>query len=57
MKEELGTDVRIACIGPSGEKLSLIAAVMNDKGRAAARSGLGAVMGPRSSKPSPSGAR
>ena len=50
MKEELGTDVRIACIGPSGEKLSLIAAVMNDKGRAAARSGLGAVMGAKKLK-------
>ncbi|MBN1188300.1 MAG: aldehyde ferredoxin oxidoreductase family protein [Dehalococcoidales bacterium] len=45
LKTELGKDTQIACIGPSGEKLSLIAAVMNNKGRAAARSGLGAVMG------------
>lgn len=32
-------------IGPAGEKLSLIAAIINDKGRAAGRSGMGAVMG------------
>jgi len=37
--------VRVACIGPSGEDLSLISCVINDGGRAAARSGLGAVMG------------
>ncbi|MEW5749024.1 MAG: aldehyde ferredoxin oxidoreductase C-terminal domain-containing protein, partial [Candidatus Thermoplasmatota archaeon] len=36
---------RIACIGPAGEKLSLISSVINDHGRAAGRSGLGAVMG------------
>ncbi|SLM27886.1 Aor1 [Desulfamplus magnetovallimortis] len=37
--------VAVACIGPSGEKLSLISGVSTDKGRMAARSGLGAVMG------------
>ena len=36
---------RIACIGPAGERCSLIAGVVNDGGRLAARSGLGAVMG------------
>ncbi len=35
----------IACIGPAGEKISLISGVSCDKGRIAARSGLGAVMG------------
>ena len=45
LKEELGNDIQVASIGTAGEKLSLTAAVMNDKGRAAARSGLGAVMG------------
>ena len=50
LKSELGRDVRVACIGPSGEKLSLISCVMNDKGRAAARSGLGAVMGSKKLK-------
>ena len=37
--------VEVACIGQAGENLSLISAVMNDKGRAAGRSGVGAVMG------------
>jgi len=36
---------RVALIGPSGEKLSLISGISNDGGRMAARSGLGAVMG------------
>jgi len=36
---------KVACIGPAGEKLSLISGVSNDMGRMAARSGLGAVMG------------
>ncbi|NOY70753.1 MAG: aldehyde ferredoxin oxidoreductase family protein [Deltaproteobacteria bacterium] len=36
---------RVACIGPAGENLSLISGVSNDRGRLAARSGLGAVMG------------
>lgn len=40
-----GKKVEVACIGQAGEKLSLIAAIMNDKGRAAGRSGVGAVMG------------
>ncbi len=40
-----GRDLEVACVGPSGEKTALIAAVMNNKGRAAGRSGLGAVMG------------
>lgn len=41
--------VRVACIGPAGEKLSRIAGVFNG-GRAAARSGLGAVMGSKGLK-------
>jgi len=36
---------RVACIGPAGERLSLISGIVNDQGRLAARSGLGAVMG------------
>jgi aldehyde:ferredoxin oxidoreductase len=36
---------RVACIGPAGERLSLISGIVNDEGRIAARSGLGAVMG------------
>ncbi len=50
LKSELGKDVEVVCIGPSGENLSLIAAVMNNKGRAAGRSGLGAVMGSKKLK-------
>ena len=37
-------------IGPSGESLSLMAAVMNDKDRAAGRGGVGAVMGSKNLK-------
>ncbi len=42
---EHGAAARVAVIGPAGEKLSLISGVFNDRGRMAARSGLGAVMG------------
>jgi aldehyde:ferredoxin oxidoreductase len=46
LQRELGDKLlRVACIGPSGESLSLISCVINDRGRAAARSGTGAVMG------------
>jgi len=37
--------VRVACIGQAGENLVKMAAVMNDEGRTAARTGMGAVMG------------
>jgi aldehyde:ferredoxin oxidoreductase len=50
LKSELGKNVKVACIGPSGEKVAFIAAVMNDRGRAAGRSGLGAVMGSKKLK-------
>jgi aldehyde:ferredoxin oxidoreductase len=45
LKKEFGDSARIATIGPAGERLSLISGISNDKGRLAARSGLGAVMG------------
>jgi len=50
LNEKYGKDSRSACIGPSGEKLSLISCVINDKGRAAGRSGVGAVMGSKKLK-------
>ncbi|MBN2462307.1 MAG: aldehyde ferredoxin oxidoreductase, partial [Dehalococcoidia bacterium] len=50
LKAELGTDARVACIGPAGESLSLISCIINNKGRAAGRSGLGAVMGSKKLK-------
>ncbi len=37
--------VRVACIGPAGENRVRFAAIMNDHGRAAGRTGMGAVMG------------
>jgi aldehyde:ferredoxin oxidoreductase len=42
---EHGRGARVAVIGPAGERRSLIAGIFNDRGRMAARSGLGAVMG------------
>jgi aldehyde:ferredoxin oxidoreductase len=49
--EEAGDDkARVMTIGPAGEKQSLIAAIMNDKYRAAGRSGVGAVMGSKNLK-------
>jgi len=41
---------RVSCIGPAGENLSKIAAIINEKGRAAGRSGVGAVMGSKNLK-------
>lgn len=41
---------RVACIGPAGENLVRIAAIINDGGRAAARGGPGAVMGSKNLK-------
>ncbi|MFS8541020.1 MAG: aldehyde ferredoxin oxidoreductase family protein [Tissierellales bacterium] len=48
--EENEEDARVACIGPAGEKQVLFATVMNDKDRAAGRSGMGAVMGSKNLK-------
>ena len=42
--------VQVSSIGPAGEKLSLMSCIITDKGRAAARSGLGAVMGSKNLK-------
>lgn len=47
---ETSEEARVACIGPAGEKLVLFATVINDKHRAAGRSGLGAVMGSKNLK-------
>ena len=41
---------KVACIGAAGEKMSLLAAVLNDRQRLAARSGVGAVMGSKNLK-------
>jgi aldehyde:ferredoxin oxidoreductase len=51
IKDEIGDFyVRVASIGLAGEKLSKIACIINDKTRAAGRSGLGAVMGSKNLK-------
>jgi aldehyde:ferredoxin oxidoreductase len=49
-EENPGKDYKAISIGIAGEKLVRLAAVINDKGRAAARSGLGAVMGSKNLK-------
>jgi len=53
IKKELGdAKVKVACIGPAGEKQILLASVMNDEQRAAGRGGAGAVMGSKNLKAS-----
>ena len=50
LEEAADPKARVITIGPAGEKRSLLAAVMNDKYRAAGRSGVGAVMGSKNLK-------
>ncbi len=50
LKERHGKKASVLCIGPGGEKLSLMAGLCNERGRLAARSGLGAVMGSKNVK-------
>lgn len=50
LQAEHGEKTRVMTIGPAGENLSRLAAVMNEKDRAAGRSGVGAVMGSKNLK-------
>jgi len=50
LAEEAPDKAKILCIGPGGENLSKISAVMNDINRAAGRSGVGAVVGSKNLK-------
>jgi len=51
IREELkDPKIRFASIGPAGENLVLTAAIINDKHRAAGRTGVGAVMGSKKLK-------
>ncbi len=51
LHKELKDDkVEVACIGPAGENLVRFAAIINDKHRAAGRTGVGAVMGSKKLK-------
>lgn len=45
-----GDKARVAMIGPAGENLSKISGVINERGRAAGRSGVGAVLGSKNLK-------
>ncbi len=47
---ETDAKAKVACIGPAGENLVKMACIMNDKHRAAGRSGVGAVMGSKNLK-------
>lgn len=50
IKDELrDQNIRVACIGPAGEKLALVACIINER-RAVGRKGLGAVMGSKNLK-------
>jgi aldehyde:ferredoxin oxidoreductase len=50
VRGETNEDACVACIGPASENLAPIAAILSDKHRAAARSGVGAVMGSKNLK-------
>jgi aldehyde:ferredoxin oxidoreductase len=50
LKKVMPEKSRILTIGPAGENLSRLAAIMNDYERAAGRSGVGAVMGSKNLK-------
>jgi len=50
LEQAHGGKARILAIGPAGERLSLLASIMNDRWRAAGRSGVGAVMGSKNLK-------
>jgi len=51
VKDDLGDYyIRVASIGMAGEKLSRVACIINDKTRAAGRTGMGAVMGSKNLK-------
>jgi aldehyde:ferredoxin oxidoreductase len=51
MKSDLGDKgTRVACIGPAGEEEVKYASIINDKGCAAGRTGMGAVMGSKNLK-------
>jgi aldehyde:ferredoxin oxidoreductase len=50
LKKDFGANIKIASIGRAGENVSKISGIANDKGRIAARSGLGAIMGSKKLK-------
>lgn len=50
LKKKHGKFVKTAGIGKAGENISLISGIVNDRGRIAARSGIGAIMGSKKVK-------
>ncbi|HHV07515.1 MAG TPA: aldehyde ferredoxin oxidoreductase family protein [Firmicutes bacterium] len=48
--QETDPEAKVACIGPGGENMVLFAGIVNDKHRAAGRTGVGAVMGSKNLK-------
>lgn len=50
IREITDEEAKVACIGPAGEKLSLLSCIMNEMNRAAGRTGVGAVMGSKNLK-------
>ncbi len=50
LKKKHGKYIKTATIGQAGEKLSKISGIANDRGRIAARAGLGAIMGSKNLK-------
>jgi len=50
LEAETHETAKVACIGPAGENGVLFAGIMNDRDRAAGRSGVGAVMGAKGLK-------
>ena len=50
LREEMGKGTEAVCIGESGEKLSMISCIITERGAAAGRSGVGAVMGSKKLK-------
>ncbi len=50
LEKRHGKNAKVACIGPAGERLSLLAAIINDMGRAAGRGAHGAVWGSKKLK-------
>jgi aldehyde:ferredoxin oxidoreductase len=50
LREQHGKGTEVASIGPSGEMLSFMSCIVTDKGAAAGRSGVGAVMGSKKLK-------
>jgi aldehyde:ferredoxin oxidoreductase len=50
LKEAHGSSAKVICVGPAGEKQSLLSCIMTHKDSTAGRSGMGAVMGSKKLK-------